>query len=162
MKKSYHSTVVPTTVANTTRRRSLEVAIVPVGVNPVGVSADMSDSNVCGAALGGAVRGALAELGPIIYDFGYHARARELMTRSKDAAAGRYGALPVRPGKVIAVHINYPSRAAQRGRTPEQPSYFLKPATSLSPSGSPIERPAGTELLAFEGEIALIIGTEAR
>jgi 2-keto-4-pentenoate hydratase/2-oxohepta-3-ene-1,7-dioic acid hydratase in catechol pathway len=30
-------------------------------------------------------------------------------------------------GKVIAVHLNYPSRAAQRGRTPEQPSYFLNP-----------------------------------
>ncbi|WP_223849039.1 hypothetical protein [Microbacterium hominis] len=34
MKKSYHSTVVPTMVANTTRRRSVWAAIVPVGVNP--------------------------------------------------------------------------------------------------------------------------------
>ena len=34
-----------------------------------------------------------------------------------------------RPGKVIAVHVNYPSRAAERGRTPSQPSYFLKPST---------------------------------
>ncbi|HMM82743.1 MAG TPA: fumarylacetoacetate hydrolase family protein [Terrimesophilobacter sp.] len=66
------------------------------------------------------------------------------------------------PGKVIAVHLNYPSRAAQRGRTPVQPGYFLKPSTSLSPSATPIERPAGCELLAFEGEIALIIGKDAR
>ncbi len=66
------------------------------------------------------------------------------------------------PGKVIAVHLNYPSRAAQRGRTPAQPGYFLKPTTSLSTSGTPIERPAGCELLAFEGEIALIIGKVAR
>ncbi|MHA7283249.1 fumarylacetoacetate hydrolase family protein [Arthrobacter sp. TMS2-4] len=64
--------------------------------------------------------------------------------------------------KVIAVHINYPSRAAQRGRTPEQPSYFLKPSTSLALSGAGVERPAGCELLGFEGEIALIIGTPAR
>ena len=64
--------------------------------------------------------------------------------------------------KVIAVHINYPSRAAQRGRTPAQPSYFLKPASSLALSGSSVERPAGCELLGFEGEIALIIGTPAR
>lgn len=70
--------------------------------------------------------------------------------------------LPTRPGKVIAVHLNYPSRAAERGRTPEQPGYFLKPATSLSESGGTIERPAGCELLAFEGEIALIIGTTTR
>lgn len=69
---------------------------------------------------------------------------------------------PERPGKVIALHVNYPSRAKQRGRTPAKPSYFLKPATSISSSGTPIERPAGTELLAFEGEIALIIGKQAR
>ncbi|WP_022884837.1 fumarylacetoacetate hydrolase family protein [Glaciibacter superstes] len=67
-----------------------------------------------------------------------------------------------RPGKIIAVHLNYPSRMAQRGRVPEQPSYFLKPSTSLSVSGTPIERPADTELLAFEGEIALIIGRSIR
>jgi len=66
------------------------------------------------------------------------------------------------PGKIIAVHLNYPSRAAQRGRTPAQPSYFLKPATSLADSGGELERPAGTELLAFEGEIAIVIGEPAR
>ncbi|WP_332602836.1 fumarylacetoacetate hydrolase family protein [Arthrobacter sp. S2(2024)] len=64
--------------------------------------------------------------------------------------------------KVIAVHINYPSRAAQRGRMPEQPSYFLKPSSSLALSGSTVERPAGCELLGYEGEIALVIGTPAR
>lgn len=67
-----------------------------------------------------------------------------------------------RPGKVIALHLNYPSRIAQRGRMPEQPSYFLKPVTSVAASGSALERPAGTELLAFEGEIALIIGRTTR
>jgi 5-oxopent-3-ene-1,2,5-tricarboxylate decarboxylase/2-hydroxyhepta-2,4-diene-1,7-dioate isomerase len=68
--------------------------------------------------------------------------------------------------KVIAVHINYPSRAAQRGRTPEQPSYFLKPPSSLAfgsaEAPSVVERPAACELLGFEGEIALIIGKPAR
>ncbi|MFF2345855.1 fumarylacetoacetate hydrolase family protein [Pseudarthrobacter sp. NPDC058119] len=64
--------------------------------------------------------------------------------------------------KVIAVHINYPSRAAQRGRTPAQPSYFLKPSSSLALGGSPVERPAGCELLGYEGEIALVIGKAAR
>lgn len=68
--------------------------------------------------------------------------------------------------KVIAVHINYPSRAAQRGRTPEQPSYFLKPSSSLATGSadapSTVERPAGCELLGYEGEIALVIGKPAR
>ena len=66
------------------------------------------------------------------------------------------------PGKIIAVHLNYASRIAQRGREPKFPSYFFKPASSLAPTGSTIERPAGTELLAFEGEIALVIGAPAR
>jgi 5-oxopent-3-ene-1,2,5-tricarboxylate decarboxylase / 2-hydroxyhepta-2,4-diene-1,7-dioate isomerase len=65
-------------------------------------------------------------------------------------------------GKVVGVHLNYRGRAAQRGRVPAVPSYFLKPATSVASDGDPIVRPLGTELLAFEGEIALIVGCEAR
>ncbi|GAB2833585.1 hypothetical protein GCM10027024_04650 [Microbacterium insulae] len=74
----------------------------------------------------------------------------------------RFAALPGRPGKVIAIHLSYASRADQRGRRPQHPSYFFKPSSSLAPSGAAIERPAGTELLAFEGEIALVIGAPAR
>ena len=67
-----------------------------------------------------------------------------------------------RPGKIIAIHLSYASRADQRGRRPAAPSYFFKPASSVGVSGGTVERPAGTELLAFEGEIALVIGTAAR
>lgn len=67
-----------------------------------------------------------------------------------------------RPGKIIAIHLSYASRADQRGRRPAAPSYFFKPASSIGVSGGTVERPAGTELLAFEGEIALVIGTPAR
>lgn len=70
--------------------------------------------------------------------------------------------MPERPGKIIAVHLNYEGRMAERGWRPEFPSYFLKPTTSLATSGEALERPAGTELLGFEGEIALIVGTTAR
>lgn len=66
------------------------------------------------------------------------------------------------PGKIIAVHLSYFSRMEQRGREPEKPSYFFKPSSSLAPTGGVIERPAGTELLAFEGEVALVIGKAAR
>ena len=74
----------------------------------------------------------------------------------------RFAGLPQRPGKIIAVHLSYASRADQRGRRPAHPSYFFKPASSVAASGSTIERPAGTELLAYEGEIALVIGEPAR
>jgi 5-oxopent-3-ene-1,2,5-tricarboxylate decarboxylase / 2-hydroxyhepta-2,4-diene-1,7-dioate isomerase len=69
---------------------------------------------------------------------------------------------PPRPSKIVAVHINYAGRAAQRGQVPEAPSYFLKPPSSLAGDGDPIVRPRGTELLTFEGEIAIVIGRPAR
>ncbi|MDX2376923.1 fumarylacetoacetate hydrolase family protein [Microbacterium sp. LRZ72] len=84
------------------------------------------------------------------------------MTQTTDVTPEGFGALPVRPGKIIAVHLSYASRADQRGRRPANPSYFFKPASSIASSGGTVERPAGTELLAFEGEIALVMGTTAR
>jgi 2-keto-4-pentenoate hydratase/2-oxohepta-3-ene-1,7-dioic acid hydratase in catechol pathway/regulator of RNase E activity RraA len=74
----------------------------------------------------------------------------------------RFSGLPGRPGKIIAVHLSYDSRARQRGRRPTAPSYFFKPSSSVASSPSVVARPLGTELLAFEGEIALVIGTAAR
>jgi 5-oxopent-3-ene-1,2,5-tricarboxylate decarboxylase / 2-hydroxyhepta-2,4-diene-1,7-dioate isomerase len=66
------------------------------------------------------------------------------------------------PGKIVAVHVSYRSRAAERGTMPAWPSYFLKPSSSLAESGDPVARPPGCELLAFEGEVALVIGRRAR
>ena len=66
------------------------------------------------------------------------------------------------PSKIIAVHLNYRSRAEERGRTPRLPSYFLKPPSSISGDGARVVRPLGAELLAFEGELAVIIGRTAR
>jgi 5-oxopent-3-ene-1,2,5-tricarboxylate decarboxylase/2-hydroxyhepta-2,4-diene-1,7-dioate isomerase len=70
--------------------------------------------------------------------------------------------LGLAPSKIVAVHLNYRSRAEERGRIPAVPSYFLKPPSSLSWGGVPVVRPQGCELLAYEGEVAVIIGTRAR
>jgi len=69
---------------------------------------------------------------------------------------------PGTTSKIIAVHLNYRSRAEQRGRIPREASYFFKPPSSLARDGDPILRPQGTELLGFEGEIAVVIGTRAK
>ncbi len=66
------------------------------------------------------------------------------------------------PGKIVAVHVSYRSRAAERGAMPAWPSYFLKPSSSLAESGEDVVRPPSCELLAFEGEVALVIGHRAR
>jgi 2-keto-4-pentenoate hydratase/2-oxohepta-3-ene-1,7-dioic acid hydratase in catechol pathway len=81
------------------------------------------------------------------------------------AAVGRAGrrvlAVPPAASKIIGVHLNYPSRGAERGRVPEFPSYFVKPPSSLAGDGR-LVRPRDTELLGCEGEIAVIVGREAR
>jgi 5-oxopent-3-ene-1,2,5-tricarboxylate decarboxylase/2-hydroxyhepta-2,4-diene-1,7-dioate isomerase len=79
-------------------------------------------------------------------------------------APGHSASEPPRPApsKIFGVHLNYRSRAQQRGRVPSEPSYFLKPPSSVAADGDPVVRPRGCELLAFEGEIALVIGRPAR
>jgi 5-oxopent-3-ene-1,2,5-tricarboxylate decarboxylase/2-hydroxyhepta-2,4-diene-1,7-dioate isomerase len=66
------------------------------------------------------------------------------------------------PSKVIAVHLNYRSRALERGRVPSEPSYFLKPPSSLARGGGPVARPAGCAYLNYEGEVAVVIGRRVR
>jgi 2-keto-4-pentenoate hydratase/2-oxohepta-3-ene-1,7-dioic acid hydratase in catechol pathway/regulator of RNase E activity RraA len=63
--------------------------------------------------------------------------------------------------KIIAVHVSYRSRAMERGSLPLWPSYFLKPPSTLAAGGAPVRRPPWCELLAFEGEVALVIGARA-
>jgi regulator of RNase E activity RraA/2-keto-4-pentenoate hydratase/2-oxohepta-3-ene-1,7-dioic acid hydratase in catechol pathway len=65
------------------------------------------------------------------------------------------------PSKIVAVHTSYRSRAMERGSLPPWPSYFLKPPNTLAADGDPVIRPPGCELLAFEGEVALVIGERA-
>jgi 5-oxopent-3-ene-1,2,5-tricarboxylate decarboxylase / 2-hydroxyhepta-2,4-diene-1,7-dioate isomerase len=69
------------------------------------------------------------------------------------------GQHPVRPSKIVAVHLTYRSRAMERGNVPPWPTYFLKPPNTLAADWDQVRRPPGCELLAFEGEVALIIGT---
>jgi regulator of RNase E activity RraA/2-keto-4-pentenoate hydratase/2-oxohepta-3-ene-1,7-dioic acid hydratase in catechol pathway len=63
--------------------------------------------------------------------------------------------------KIVALHVGYRSRAMERGSLPLWPSYFLKPPNTLAADGDPVQRPPRCELLTFEGEVALVIGTRA-
>jgi len=67
---------------------------------------------------------------------------------------------PVTPGKILATHLSYRSRAEEyrMARMPSEPSYFMKPPSSLSAHGAPVLRPAGCRFLNYEGEIAVVIG----
>ena len=67
---------------------------------------------------------------------------------------------PVTPSKILATHLTYRSRAEEykMARMPSEPSYFMKPPSSLSGHLSPVMRPVGCRFLNYEGEIAVVIG----
>jgi 5-oxopent-3-ene-1,2,5-tricarboxylate decarboxylase / 2-hydroxyhepta-2,4-diene-1,7-dioate isomerase len=67
---------------------------------------------------------------------------------------------PVTPGKIIATHLTYRSRAEEyrMARLPSEPSYFMKPPSSLSAHLEAVVRPAGCRFLNYEGEVAVVIG----
>ena len=71
---------------------------------------------------------------------------------------------PVTPGKIIATHLTYRSRAEEyrMARLPSEPSYFMKPPSSLSAHLEPVVRPAGCRFLNYEGEVAVVIGRRCR
>ncbi|MEU3736256.1 fumarylacetoacetate hydrolase family protein [Streptomyces sp. NPDC032198] len=70
---------------------------------------------------------------------------------------------PVRPSKVIAVHLNHRSRVAEFGvGLPPAPTYFHKPVSALNAHGGAVVRPEGCKYLNYEGEIGIVIGRTCR
>jgi 2-keto-4-pentenoate hydratase/2-oxohepta-3-ene-1,7-dioic acid hydratase in catechol pathway len=75
----------------------------------------------------------------------------------------QYQTLIPRPGKVVCIGRNYAAHAAEGGaEVPTFPEVFMRGATSLIPHQGSIIRPRCSEMLDFEGEIALVIGKRCR
>ncbi|GJG87761.1 hypothetical protein tb265_29420 [Gemmatimonadetes bacterium T265] len=72
-------------------------------------------------------------------------------------------AVPARPGKIVCVGRNYLEHARELGNDmPERPLLFLKPPSSVIPSGAAIELPPESTHVDYEGEIGVVIGTRLR
>ncbi|HEX2589145.1 MAG TPA: fumarylacetoacetate hydrolase family protein [Gaiellales bacterium] len=66
---------------------------------------------------------------------------------------------PVEPTKIIATHLTYRSRVEEyAARTPPEPSYFMKPPTTLNGHRGVLRRPRGARFLNYEGEVAVVVG----
>ena len=66
---------------------------------------------------------------------------------------------PVEPTKIFAVHLTYRSRIEEyAARTPPEPSYFVKPPTTLNGHRRPVRMAKGARFLNYEGELAVVIG----
>ncbi|MFQ5329322.1 MAG: fumarylacetoacetate hydrolase family protein [Thermodesulfobacteriota bacterium] len=71
---------------------------------------------------------------------------------------------PCTPSKIIAIGLNYRAHAAEFNKElPEEPMIFMKPPTAVIGHGDEIVYPAHmSRRVDFEGELAVVIGREAR
>jgi 2-keto-4-pentenoate hydratase/2-oxohepta-3-ene-1,7-dioic acid hydratase in catechol pathway len=70
---------------------------------------------------------------------------------------------PVRPGKCLAVGLNYAQHIEEMGRQrPDFPTFFNKQVTCISGPSDPIHVPRVSGALDYEGELACVIGKRCR
>ena len=70
---------------------------------------------------------------------------------------------PVTPTKIVCVGRNYAEHAKELGNeAPPEPILFLKPPSAILDPGGTIVRPAASQRVDFEGELAIVIGREAK
>ncbi|HEX6643179.1 MAG TPA: fumarylacetoacetate hydrolase family protein [Gemmatimonadales bacterium] len=68
-----------------------------------------------------------------------------------------------RPSKIVCVGRNYVAHAKELGNeVPERPMLFFKPPSALIAAGEPIELPAASSRVEYEGEIGIVIGRTLR
>jgi len=78
---------------------------------------------------------------------------------SRIAEADAVYLAPAEPTKIFAVHLTYRSRVEEYvARTPRQPSYFMKPPSTLNGHRGELRRPKGARFLNYEGELAVVVG----
>lgn len=70
---------------------------------------------------------------------------------------------PVTPSKIVCVGRNYADHAKELGNeAPAEPILFLKPSSALLAPGGTIVRPAASQLVHHEAELAIVVGREAK
>ena len=90
--------------------------------------------------------------------FGSPSYAKKPLTRR-----GLKTLVPVVPGKVIAVGLNYEDHIREMGRElPKEPLFWFKANTSLLADGGKIEIPFPEHRTDFEAELAIVIGRKVR
>jgi 2-keto-4-pentenoate hydratase/2-oxohepta-3-ene-1,7-dioic acid hydratase in catechol pathway len=98
------------------------------------------------------------------------ASARAAMQRQIASGAGRIPLHEVkleapvpRPGKYLAISLNYADHIAETGRErPEYPSFFTKQSSCVIGAGEAIQQPKVSDKLDYEGELAFVIGQRCR
>jgi 2-keto-4-pentenoate hydratase/2-oxohepta-3-ene-1,7-dioic acid hydratase in catechol pathway len=94
-----------------------------------------------------------------IYRFLHHGRVAE----SSFLPDGATLLPPTTPTKIVCIGRNYADHAKELGNeAPSEPLLFLKPPSALLAPGGTIVRPSQSQLVHHEGELAIVVGREAK
>tara|TARA_Y100001968_G_scaffold222265_1_gene205052 strand:+ start:2279 stop:3121 length:843 start_codon:yes stop_codon:yes gene_type:complete len=114
----------------------------------------------------------IRDLSSIIKDFDSDNLKTEIFSKIKNTNletlpeiknSGRIGSCINKPGKFVAIGLNYSDHAKETGlKTPTEPIVFMKASSSISGPNDDIEMPKDSTKLDWEVELAIVIGKEAK
>jgi 2-keto-4-pentenoate hydratase/2-oxohepta-3-ene-1,7-dioic acid hydratase in catechol pathway len=79
------------------------------------------------------------------------------------SSSERIGSCITKPGKFVAIGLNYSDHAAETGaEVPSEPIMFMKATSSISGPNDDVEIVAGSKKLDWEVELGIVIGKDAK
>jgi len=79
------------------------------------------------------------------------------------SASDRIGSCITKPGKFVAIGLNYSDHAAETGaKVPSEPITFMKATSSINGPNDNIELVSGSKKLDWEVELGIVIGKETK
>src|SRR4029453_6018184 len=70
---------------------------------------------------------------------------------------------PLVPTDILCIGLNYREHAKEsNSQVPENPMLFIKSSNALNDPGSPIPLPRNSDMVDYEGELAVVIGKTAK
>ncbi|PJM91987.1 fumarylacetoacetate hydrolase family protein [Streptomyces sp. CB01373] len=104
-----------------------------------------------------------ADLGELFAEDGWQARAAAASGTTYPAEAADFAPVVPNPSKVVCVGHNYTNHIKEMGRDlPSHPTLFPKFADTLLGAHDDIVKPAETDALDWEVELAVVIGKQVR
>ncbi|MDR2347981.1 MAG: fumarylacetoacetate hydrolase family protein, partial [Bifidobacteriaceae bacterium] len=124
----------------------------------VGIKAGSAYRGWPASRLGGDLKSFLGQAGGL-------ARLAETLQEAPEFALSEVTLLPPipRPGKILCVGLNYRAHSDEAGfEAPKYPAVFARFASGLVAHGAALVRPAASNLLDYECELAVVIGSGGR
>ncbi|WP_446665575.1 fumarylacetoacetate hydrolase family protein [Flexivirga sp. B27] len=121
-----------------------------------------------------AADGSTVDVSSVVPDYDHRTLGAASLARVADAVAAgglptvdlersRVGAPVARPGKVVAIGLNYRDHAAETGaEIPSEPIVFMKDPWSVTGPDDDVPIPRGSNKTDYEVELAVVIGKTAR